>query len=158
MAFELPPAVYSPQLLESVIYDLETYLEWYRESSVKKRVGAKPQEEPTHSAETVLVIQTYMDGKTPTLEGLQALLGELRAVKLPEIHLTLAAMPNHAQREALVMWFRRNVSPHVLLSFVADRNLGGGLVVRTPNHVFDFTWKQQLLGRREKLAEIIKRV
>ena len=70
----------------------------------------------------------------------------------------LAALPNRAQRESLVTWFRANVSPHLLLSFVADRNLGGGVVVRTPNRVFDFTWKQQLVAGRSKLAEIIKNV
>src|SRR5688572_14744038 len=34
--FELPPAVYSPQLLESVIYDIERYLDWYRQSQIQK--------------------------------------------------------------------------------------------------------------------------
>ena len=102
MAFELPPAIYSPQLLESVVYDLDIYLEWYRQSKVKQRVGAKPMAEPTHSAETALVIETYMNGKTPTLEALEKLVEELKGVRLPEIHITLAALPNHAQREALV--------------------------------------------------------
>lgn len=158
MAYELPPAVYSPQLLESVVYDLQVYLDWYRQTKVKRQVGAKPLAEPSHSAETVVVIESYMQGKTPTLEALEALLGELKGVRLPEVHITLAALPNHTQREALVTWFRSNITPHLLVTFVADRNLGGGVVVRTPNHVFDFTWKQQLLGRRDKLAEIVKRV
>ena len=38
------------------------------------------------------------------------------------------------------------------------RNLGGGVVIRTPNRVFDYTWKQQLVAARGKLAEILKRV
>ena len=39
--FELPGAVYSPQLLESVTYEIEQYLEWYRQARVQKQVGAK---------------------------------------------------------------------------------------------------------------------
>ena len=70
----------------------------------------------------------------------------------------VTALPNRVQRENLVTWFRSNVSPHLLISFVADRNLGGGVVVRTPNRVFDFTWKQQLTVGRAKLAEIIRSV
>jgi hypothetical protein len=156
--FELPAAVYSPQLLESVIYDIEHYLEWYRQTQVQKRVGAKPSEEPTHSAETVLVIESWLDGKPATLETLEDLIATLRGLKLAQVHIMLAALPNRSQRETLVNWFRTNVSPHLLLSFVADRNLGGGAVIRTPNRVFDYTWKQQLIAGRGKLAEILKRV
>ncbi len=156
--FELPAAVYSPQLVESVIYDIEHYLEWYRQTQIQKRVGAKATEEPTHSAETALVIETWLGGKPATLETLEDLLATLRGLKLAQVHIMLAALPNRSQRELLVNWFRTNVSPHLLLSFVADRNLGGGAVIRTPNRVFDYTWKQQLIAGRSKLAEILKRV
>jgi F0F1-type ATP synthase delta subunit len=77
---------------------------------------------------------------------------------LPVVHVRLAALPNRSQRETLVNWFRNSATPQLLVSFVADRNLGGGIVVRTPNHVYDYTWKQQLLAGREKLAGILKRV
>jgi len=154
-AFELPPAVYSPALVESVMYDIQYYLDWVRQNKIRKTVGAKVKEEPTHSAETVLVIEAWLAGKPATMESLEALHDALRDLKLPQVHIMLAALPNRAQREALVTWFRTNVSPLLLLSFVADRNLGGGLVVRTPNRVFDFTWKQQLIAGRSKLAEIL---
>ena len=156
--FELPGAVYSPQLLEAVTYDIERYLEWYRDAQVRKTVGAKTADEPTHSAETALVIEAWLAGRPPTLELLEQLVDWLQKVKLPEVHIMLAAMPNRAQRTALVDWFRNNTTPHLLLSFVADRNLGGGVVVRTPNRVFDYTWKQELMAGRDKLAEILKRV
>lgn len=158
MAFELPGAVYSPQLLEAVTFDIEHYLDWYRETKIQKKVGAKATDEPTHSAETVLVIEAWLAGKSPTVESLEALVKYLRELKLPEVHVMLAALPNRAQREVLVDWFRANTTPHLLLSFVADRNLGGGVVVRTPNRVFDFTWKQELVAARDKFAGILKRV
>jgi hypothetical protein len=156
--FVLPAAVYSPSLLESVIFDIQTYLDWIRQNRIRKTVGAKAKDEPTHSAETVVVIEAWLAGKPATVESLEELLKHLRGLKLPEVHIMLAALPNRTQREALVTWFRTNVSPALLLSFVADRNLGGGLVVRTPNHVLDFTWKAQLVAGRSKLAEILKRV
>jgi hypothetical protein len=156
--FELPQAIYSPALVESVTYDIQYYLDWFRQNQIRKKVGAAAKEEPTHSAETAIVIEAWLGGKAATLESLEALLEYLRTLKLPEIHLMLAALPNRTQREALVTWFRTNVSPHLLLSFVADRNLGGGLVVRTPNRVFDYTWKQQLIAGRSKLAGIVKNV
>lgn len=156
--FNLPSAVYSPQLLEAVTYDIERYLDWYRDATIRKKVGAKAADEPTHSAETALVIETWLDSRPPTVELLEDLLAHLKNLNLPEVHIMLAAMPNRAQRTALVDWFRNNTTQQLLLSFVADRNLGGGVVIRTPNRVFDYTWKQELLNGRDKLAEIIKRV
>jgi hypothetical protein len=156
--FKLPAAVYSPQLLESVIYDIQVYLDWIRQNQIRKQVGAKAKDEPNHSDETVLVIEAWLAGRPATLETIEALQTYLRELKLPQIHIMLAALPNRTQRLALVDWFRNNASPELLLSFVADRNLGGGIVVRTPNRVFDFSWKQELVAGRSKLAEILKRV
>jgi hypothetical protein len=156
--FELPAAVYSPQLLESVIFDIQTYLDWYRQNQIRQKVGAKPKGEPNHSDETVVTIEAWLKGKPPTLESLESLLEHLRHLDLPEVHIMLAALPNRTQRQQLVDWFRNNATSKVLLSFVADRNLGGGIVVRTPNRVFDFTWKQELVAGRDKLAGILKRV
>jgi hypothetical protein len=157
-SFQLPGAVYSPQLLESVIYDIQYYLDWIRQNQIRKQVGAKPKDEPNHSDETVLVIETWLAGKPPTLSAIEALLDHLKSLKLPEVHIMLAALPNHTQRVVLVEWFRNNTNQQLLLSFVADRNLGGGIVVRTPNRVFDFTWKQELVAARDKLAGILRRV
>ena len=55
-------------------------------------------------------------------------------------------------------WFRSQINPEMLVAFVADRNLGGGVMVRTPNHVLDYSWRQQLVDGRDKLAGIIKNV
>jgi hypothetical protein len=159
MAYELPSAVYSPQLLEAVVHDIETYLEWYREAKVQKKVGAKSTvAEPSHSAETEVVIKEWLGGKDATVESIEELVDTLKNLNMPEVHVMLAALPNRAQRETIIDWLRNNTTPHLLVSFVADRNLGGGLVLRTPNRVFDFTWKQQLLNSRDKLAGILRRV
>lgn len=158
MAFKLPPAVYSPELLESVTYEIEQYLDWYRQAKVQKQLGATAPGEPTHSAETVLTIEAWLEGQKPTVETLEALIKHLRDLKLPVVHLTLAALPNHAQRAQFVDWFRSQAGGRpILLTFVADRNLGGGILVRTPNRLFDYSWKQQLVAGRAKLAEIINR-
>jgi hypothetical protein len=156
--FVLPAAVYSPQLLESVIYDLQVYVDWIRQNEIRAKVGTKPKDEPNHSDETVLVIEAWQNGKAPTIDSIHALLDHLKRTELPQVHITLAALPNHAQRQSLVAWFRNNTVPELLVSFVADRNLGGGVVVRTPNHVFNYSWRQELVAGRDKLAEIVRRV
>ncbi|MBW4061713.1 F0F1 ATP synthase subunit delta [Candidatus Saccharibacteria bacterium] len=157
-AFVLPPAVYSPELLDSVSYEIEQYLSWYRENRIHTTVGATAITEPDHSTETAQVIQSWTTGQPLTLSSLQSLLKYLRELKLPVAHVTLAALPNHTQRQQLVDWFRGIAGPHVLISFVGDRNLGGGVLVRTPSRVFDYSWKQKLIEGRSKLAEVVHRV
>lgn len=156
--FALPPSVYSPELLQSVRYEIEQYLAWYRENHIHKTVGAAAIAEPDHSAETAQTIEAWTAGRPLTLGLLEDLLDYLRELNLPIAHITLAALPNHTQRQQLVDWFRTAAGPHVLVSFVGDRNLGGGLLLRTPNRVFDYTWKQKLIDGRAKLAEVIHRV
>lgn len=158
MAFKLPGSVYSPSLIESVIYETGQYLDWYREAHVQKTVGTKVAEEPSFTGETVQTIEAWFDGKKPTVAGIEELLGYLRELKLPVVHVTLAALPNHTQRASLVDWFRAQINPEILIAFIADRNLGGGVMVRTPNHVLDYSWRQRLVDGRDKLAGIIKNV
>ncbi len=158
MAFELPTAIYSQELLESVTYEIEQYLAWYRQARIQHKVGTKPAPEPTYSAETSLAIKAWFTSQKPTIEALEELVAHLRGLKLPVVHVTLAALPNHEQRAQLVDWFRRTAGHPVLVSFVADRNLGGGVMVRTPNRIFDYSWREQLVTGRSKLAEIINRV
>ncbi len=157
MAFKLPSTVHSPELLESVAYELETYLEWYRQARTQHRVGVKPLPEPTYSAETSEVIKAWFSDKKPTVEAIGELLKYLHELKMPVVHVMLAALPNHAQRLQLVDWFRQTAGIPVLVSFVADRNLGGGVVVRTPNRMFDYSWRQRLVEGRAKVGEIINR-
>lgn len=157
-AFVLPPAIYSTELLEAVTYEAALYLDWAREALVHKKVGAAPVAEPNFSAETVAVVEAWLGDKPPTITLLEDLVEHLKSLKLPVVHITLAALPSRPQRAQLIDWFRATLGPSVLMSFVADRSLGGGVIIRTPNHVYDFSWRQQLLVGRRKVAEIIHHV
>jgi hypothetical protein len=156
--FQLPREIHSPELLESVKYEIEQYLAWYREAKVHQKVGIHPETEPTYSTETAKVIEAWFAAHKPSIGALEELIEYLHGLKLPVVHVTLAALPNHAQRAQLVDWFRGLGGTNMMLSFVADRNIGGGIVVRTPNHMFDYSWRQRLVEGRTKMAEIITRV
>jgi hypothetical protein len=156
--FQLPREIHSPELLESVKYEIEQYLAWYREAKVHQKVGIQPQTEPTYSTETAKVIEAWFAVNKPSVGALEELITHLHDLHLPVVHITLAALPNHAQRAQLVDWFRSLGGANTMLSFVADRNIGGGIVVRTPNHMFDYSWRQRLVEGRSKMGEIVARV
>ncbi len=154
MAFELPETIYSPQLLEMVIFDLEKYIEWEREGRVKSKVGVPDAvTEPNHSAETLEVIKSWQTAHPTPEATLIQLLEALKELKLPVVHVTLAALPNHLQRESLVRWFQTLSSPRPLILFTSDRTLGGGLILRTPNHIYDFSFRQKLEDTRANLVK-----
>ena len=156
MEFELPEVVYSPQLLEMVIFELDQYNEWYREAKVKAKIGVKTDvQEPNHSQETLLVIKAWQLAHGEKEESLIQLLEVLRVLKLPIIHVTLAALPNHLQRAQLVRWFQQLATPRPLLLFSADRTLGGGVIVRTPNHIYDWSFRQKLDEARANLGKVV---
>jgi len=156
--FTLPATIYSPELLEAVTYEAGQYLSWAREALIHKKVGAADVPEPNFSAETVAVVEAWLAGEKPTISSLEALVEHLKTLKIPVIHITLAALPSRPQRTQLVDWFRTNLGTGVLISFVADRSLGGGVIIRTPSRIFDFSWRQQLLAGRGRLAEILHHV
>ena len=156
MALELPEAVYSPQLLEMVIYELDLYNKWYQQSKVKAKVGVKSDlAEPNHSQETLLVIKSWQEAESSKNGSLEDLLAYLRQLKLPVIHVSLAALPNSTQRLQLVRWFQQLSSPRPLVIFSADRTLGGGVIVRTPNHIYDWSFRQKLEEARGHLGKVI---
>lgn len=156
MAFELPETIYSPQLLEMVIFEIEQYNEWYRESKVKAKVGvASEVAEPNHSQETLIVIKAWQTEHGSTENSLIQLLAALRELSLPIIHITLATLPNHTQRTQLVRWFQQLSTPRPLLLFTADRTIGGGVVVRTPNHIYDWSFSQKLVAAQANLSKVI---
>jgi F0F1-type ATP synthase delta subunit len=152
VALELPEAIYSPQILEMVIYELDQYNEWYQESKVKAKVGVKS-EQTNHSPETTLVIKTWQEANVGA--SLIELLAALRKLNLPVIHVTLAALPNHLQRAQLVRWFQQLSTPRPLILFSADRTLGGGVIVRTPNHIYDWSFRQKLEEARGNLGKVV---
>lgn len=158
MAFNLPSAVYTPQLLQAVDFEVERLRAWMSDSAIKRKVGATPGPEPSHSTETQLVLDSWLGGKVMNVTQLTELIGQLRALKPVTVYITLAALPGETLRLHLVQWFRANCRDDVLINFSADRTIGGGIIIRTPNRIFDYSFRQRLVDGRLKLPEIIRNV
>ncbi len=158
MAFNLPSNINTPQLLEAVGFEIERLRGWLSDSEVKQKVGAVPAAEPSRSPETQALIDGWLDGTALTADALAGLSAELAKLKPVTVHLTLAALPGESLKVTLIEWFRKNCRPDLLISFSADRTIGGGLVIRTPNRIFDYSFKQRLIDGRTKIPELIRHV
>lgn len=75
----------------------------------------------------------------------------LRALKdkAPVIHMTFAVEADPEFLQKLTAWIRQEVHPQALLSVGLQPSLVGGVYMRTPNHVHDFSLKALLKGKRD---------
>ncbi len=158
MAFNLPSDITTPQVFEAVQFELERLRDWLSNSAVKCKVGAKPVHEPSCSPETKQLLDSWLGDKAPSVTQLTALIEELRKLKPVTVHIVLAALPGDDLKQTLVDWFRTNCRPDVLVGFSADRTIGGGIIVRTPNRIFDYSFRERLAQGRANIPELVRNV
>ena len=84
-------------------------------------------------------------------EALLTLKDRLRVVKdhAPVVHMTFATEVDPEQLEGLVTWLRQEVHPYALVTIGLQPSLVGGVYLRTPNKVYDFSIKSLLAGKRD---------
>jgi F0F1-type ATP synthase delta subunit len=73
--------------------------------------------------------------------------------KAPVMHMSFSAEPSVAFLEKLMAWFRREIHPLTLLTVGLQPNIGAGCIIRTTNHQFDFSLKQNFLEKRGLLRD-----
>lgn len=149
MAFELPKEVYSPSQVGALLRELADYREAVGEAARVKKVTGKPKALPEES----VVLHGLTKGSTD-----DAFLAELeenlrRVVDKPCVSVTLPGLPTERLKLEIVSWFRR-LNPTVLVSFMTDRTLAGGIVVRTEHTLHDWSWRRRLWENRHALARI----
>lgn len=74
--------------------------------------------------------------------------------KAPVMHLTFpAAVDDPESLGRLVAWVRDNIHAQALVSIGMQPSLVGGVYIRTPNKVFDFSLKSALAGKRDLIVK-----
>jgi F0F1-type ATP synthase delta subunit len=76
--------------------------------------------------------------------------------KAPVVHMTFAVDADPESIQKLVSWMRDNAHPQTLLSIGLQPALVGGMYMRTPNHVHDFTMKALFSGKHAALTDKIE--
>jgi hypothetical protein len=95
-----------------------------------------------------------------TLEHRKALLSELRKVKehAPLTQITFAIDPNPDAVSSIVHWIRTNLHASALITIGMQPSLVGGCVVRTPDHIYDFSLRKMFKDHVSDLAAAIHSV
>lgn len=162
MKFQLPNTISSPQDLRGIILEIKGYARWYAHASVKKKVtnsttnSGAPALSPTARA----IVRYYTHDKPFDRKDLDTVIAALEdlAKTLPQISITLAAPIPASLKKTLTAWCRENIGPNVLVNFRFNATLLGGMVVRSGSHIYDWSFRRQILAGRERFPGVLRRV
>ena len=73
--------------------------------------------------------------------------------KAPVMHFTFASDPDGESLQRLVDWVRTEIHPGALISVGLQPALIGGVYLRTPNHVHDFSLRSLLHDKRSLIVD-----
>ena len=76
----------------------------------------------------------------------------------PSITITLVAPTTNDTRKTLVNWCRKNIAPNILVDFRFNTTILGGMVIRYGSHIFDWSFRRQLLNNSKNFSEILRHV
>jgi hypothetical protein len=153
---QLASSVSSLQDVTALLLEVHGYAKWFSQTEIKKQVHAEHMSEPPvlSPAASQLLQQV---GSQQALDELIRALEELKNTA-PSMTITLAAPAPGDLKQSLVAWCRENISPNILVNFRFNATILGGMVVRYGSHVFDWSFKRQLLANRAHFPEVLRRV
>lgn len=74
----------------------------------------------------------------------------------PKMHISFASEPSSKPFETILVWLRKNIHPHTLVTVGLQPAIAAGCVIRTSNKLFDMSLRAGLEQQRPYLAKLIK--
>jgi hypothetical protein len=161
MKLRLDGTIASPQDLRGLRNELHAYGRWLAHNDIKHQTGATGKTPaPDLSPAAKSCLKTYVPSSGKASAALDELVNELDklAGSAEHITITLAAPAPGSLKQTLVNWCRDNLADDILVSFQFNANLLGGMVVRSGSHIFDWSFRRQILDNRAKFPEVLRHV
>lgn len=161
MKLKLPGSVASSQDLTALLIEIREYARWFAHESIKKRVDVKnSSQSPIMSSGAMELLREWKAKQQIDQKSLDLLIATLEEYdkNAPSITITLATTPTSSLKTSLVTWCRENVAPDILVAFRFNATILGGMVVGYGSHVFDWSFRRQLLENRKLFPEVLRRV
>lgn len=123
-----------------------------REKFGAKKVGSKVGQKMLNE----LLSINQLKNDTDTLKRLQQQLEGFRQ-HAPQVRVAFAQEPDEDIYQKLVGWFRKEINPSLLVQIGVQPNIGGGFIMTTPQHRYDFSLKTKVLNSAPKFIEVMRR-
>lgn len=149
----LPFEIYSPDQLSGLLLEARDVASALRQKAALAKASGKP----AHQADLVVSEGLEKLAGSISVESVERVVKGLELLRntVPTVRLVFAAQPNRQLKAQLVKWFRNEIHPQVLIVFVVRSDIAGGIVVQTVGHVYDFSFKRQLIGAKHRIAELL---
>jgi hypothetical protein len=161
MSLNLQNHIYTQQDLKAAIIEVKKYASWFSQTAIKMRVTKNNEYElPVIAPTATIIINEWLEGNPPSQKSLESLIVALEEYEAtaPRVTITLAAPPPGSLKQTITLWFRKNVDPNMLVNFKFNATILGGMVVSYGSHVYDWSFRRQILASREKFPEVLRRV
>ncbi len=161
MKIKLDEDISSVHDLHAVIAELKDYSKWQSHNSMRKLIKSRyATETPVLSDAAKNMMHQFGDKELLARSSLDQSISTLEhfAKNAPNITITLAAPPTHSIKKLLVGWCRDNLSNSILVNFEFRSGLLGGMVVRNGSHIYDWSFRRQILEAGPKFPEVLRNV
>jgi F0F1-type ATP synthase delta subunit len=150
----LPVQILSSGDISRLSREIEDLSNFFEESALKS-TNTKAIPQSSHQL-TVLVNENHLNIlHKEDRERLGHFLNAVRE-KAPLIHVSFATDPKPDFLMKLIVWFRSNAHPYVLIQVGLQPNIAAGCVLRTTNKYFDFSFKQHFEESKSKLGMVLR--
>ena len=148
--FVLPPSVVTKVDISRLISEMQQLDNDIITRDARMKAGATITDELTLSEplQDFLAANSLEVGET---NERAELINRLRQFKssAPVVHVTFAAPVDLESLRVIAAWLREKVHPQSVVSVGLQPSLIGGIYIRTPNHIHDFSIRAQLAGHRD---------
>lgn len=154
MELKLPLSLASRQDLTHVHRELRVFLDMVTQSILRHD---NPIQYPSISV-TLRALATENQLDLRDEETCKRLLAELDKLKIdaPMLHISFPIDPSAEVIKRLITWLREEIDPRIIIQIGLQPTIAAGIVLRTPNHQFDFSLRQHLYKNRAKLREALE--
>lgn len=161
MKLKLPDSIASPQDVSTLLLEVKEYSQWFSHELVKVESNIKHvSKSPELSAGAKALFQEVFSKKSIDKDSLDDLIDILSKYNsdAPIMTITLAAPAPNNVKEALVAWCRNNLAKNTLVNFQFNTGLLGGMVVRFGSHIFDWSFRRQILAHKDNFPKVLRNV
>jgi hypothetical protein len=153
--FGLPPALIGRPDVSRLLREIEKVD--YELESQEIRTPGQPLSIPNMSRALTEAITLNNIDVANMLER-KRMLESLREAKekAPNVQITFAVDPAPDITSQLVAWIRSNLHPQALITVGLQPAIIGGCIVRTPDHIYDFSLRKRFKDEQPNLIQAIK--
>ena len=161
MKLRLPDSISSLQDLSNLLIEIKSYARWYNQHKILKQLDSKKiTDSPNLSPAASELVNDLGPKDKISQQDIDELLSTLEKFQsnTPHLNITLAAPPTNDIKRTLVNWCRQNIAPNVLVTFQFNATILGGMVIRHGSHIYDWSFRRQILAARGNFCEVLRRV